>query len=100
MFVLIAQFDIHILAEPNSLKGKRRYIKSIVEKLKNKLHASAAEVGKQDLWQRAEIGISYVSSNYNQCETVFTRAVQLIESGGELEVVRSDYEVEKYSILR
>ncbi|MEK7774061.1 MAG: DUF503 domain-containing protein, partial [Deltaproteobacteria bacterium] len=40
-----------------SLKGKRQVLKSIIEKVRNRFNVSIAEVGDNDLWQRAELGV-------------------------------------------
>ncbi|HIE33337.1 MAG TPA: DUF503 domain-containing protein, partial [Thermodesulfobacteriaceae bacterium] len=43
----------------NSLKGKRQLVKSLVHRLEARFKKlSVAEVGDQDLWQKAVIGIS------------------------------------------
>jgi len=46
-----------------SLKEKRRIIKSLKERLKNKFNISVAEIGALNQWQRAEIGIACVSND-------------------------------------
>ena len=35
----------------NSLKGKRRVVRAIKDRLKNDFNVSVAEVGNQDVWQ-------------------------------------------------
>ncbi|MCC8109903.1 MAG: DUF503 domain-containing protein [Planctomycetes bacterium] len=46
-----------------SLKEKRRPLKSFIEKLRNRFNASVAEVGSQDMHQRAEVGVAVVASD-------------------------------------
>jgi len=45
----------------SSLKEKRAIVRSLVERLRSRLHVSAAEVGAQDELQRAAIGFVTVS---------------------------------------
>ena len=61
MIVGLLTLDLHI-PEANSLKSKRRVIKSLIEKIKNKFNVSISEVDAQNLWQRSVIGIAYVSN--------------------------------------
>jgi uncharacterized protein len=69
MFVGVARFDLHI-PHSASLKEKRAVLRPVVERMRNKLHVSIAEVDHQDLWQRAAIGVSCVSSSAAQCRKV------------------------------
>ena len=69
MFVGVARFDLHI-PHSGSLKEKRAVLRPVVERVRNKLHVSIAEVDHQDLWQRAAIGVSCVSSSMDQCRKV------------------------------
>ena len=46
-----------------SLKDKRSVVKGLVERARAKFNASVAEVGAQDLLQRAEIGAAFVSND-------------------------------------
>jgi len=48
--------------EAFSLKEKRQVVKSIVERVKSRFNASVAEVGFNDKWKNAIIGISCVSN--------------------------------------
>ncbi len=47
----------------HSLKEKRRPVRGFIERLRNRFHVSVAEVGGQDLHQRAEIGVAVVASD-------------------------------------
>lgn len=46
-----------------SLKEKRAVVRSLVARLRSRLDLSAAEVGAQDLLQRAEVGFAVVSGD-------------------------------------
>lgn len=47
----------------HSLKEKRRPLRSLIEKLRNRFHVSVAEVDCQDLHQRAVVGIALVAAD-------------------------------------
>ncbi len=63
MFVGICRIVLH-LPENRSLKGKRKIIRKFCEKLKNRFPISISEVGSQNNHKKGEIGIAFVSSNY------------------------------------
>jgi uncharacterized protein YlxP (DUF503 family) len=66
MFVGVGRFDLHI-PHSGSLKAKRAVLRPVVERMRNKLHVSVAEVDHQDLWQRAAVGVTCVGSSIDQC---------------------------------
>jgi uncharacterized protein len=81
------------LPENSSLKGKRRVLKSVTERLKNRFNISVAEVGDNDLWQLATLGMCLVSNNSQYTNEVLSKAVDFIKNSRcDAEVI--DYEIE------
>ncbi len=62
-----------------SLKGKRRVLKSILGKVKNRFNISIAEVGSNDVWQRAEIGFAAIGNDRAFINSVIDKALSFIE---------------------
>ncbi|MCJ7509093.1 MAG: DUF503 domain-containing protein [candidate division Zixibacteria bacterium] len=62
MVVGICRIELHI-PESRSLKDKRQVIKGIKDKIRNKFNVSIAEIGNNDLWQRASLGVSIISND-------------------------------------
>ena len=86
------------LPENQSLKGKRGVVKSVMARVQNRYNVAVAEVGANDRWQTAEIGVSCVSNSGPHANEVLTKVVQFIESERlDLEVV--DYEIEVLHVL-
>jgi len=83
------EFRIH---QSTSLKMKRQVLKSIIGKVKARFNASIAEVGGNELWQRAEVGISVVGNDRVFVNSVLDKIVNYIESLNSAEIV--DYTVE------
>ena len=54
--------DLHIPMS-HSLKEKRRPLRSLIVKLRNRFNVSAAEVDCQDLHQRAVVAVALVASD-------------------------------------
>ena len=92
MIVGTARITLY-LPENYSLKDKRQDLRSLLERVTNQFHVAAAEVGAQDTWQSAVIGIAYVSSDARHADEVLAKVVSFLESNlpeGGLE----DYEIE------
>lgn len=51
------------LHDCRSLKAKRSIVKSIVAQIRNNFNASVAEVDSNDVYERAEIGVSMVGND-------------------------------------
>ena len=63
----------------HSLKGKRRIVRILKDRLKNKFNISIAEIGNQDIWQSLHIGIVAVNSDPKYLEGQVNRVVDAIE---------------------
>lgn len=95
MYVCICWFDLFLQGQPNSLKGKRQVLKSLKDRIWNKFRVSVAEVGKNNLWQRIELGISFVSNDKTLAEKMFSDIQNSIYAESDLEIVDQFYEIEK-----
>ena len=85
------------LPENLSLKGKRRVVKSITTRVRNKFNVSVAEIDDQDLWQLATLGICCVSNNKRYTNQVLSKVVDFI-ANRRFEVEMLDYEIEILSV--
>ena len=86
------------LPENLSLKGKRQVVKSITTRVRSKFNVSVAEVGDQDLWQSAALGICCVSNDKRYTSEVLSKVVDFIVSS-RFEVEILDYEIEILPVL-
>ncbi|MEZ5359227.1 MAG: DUF503 domain-containing protein [Candidatus Zixiibacteriota bacterium] len=75
-----------------SLKDKRRVIKSLITRLRNKFNASIAEVGDNDKWQLCRLGASVVSNRADHADSCLAAIVNAVEQEHALFLV--DYEIE------
>lgn len=78
MVVGVAVAELHVHAS-QSLKAKRGVVRSIVQRLRNRFNLSAAEVGGQDTWQRAVLGLTVAGSDATTVRRVLERAEGFIE---------------------
>ena len=58
------------LDDAHSLKDKRHTVKSLKDRLRGKFNVAVAEIGYQDLWQRALVSAVTVSSDQTHAEQV------------------------------
>ncbi len=70
----IRLFGVH------SLKEKRRVMSSLITRLRQKFGLSCAEVGANDTWGRALVGMAFVSNQGSHVTEVLQRAVLWIEN--------------------
>jgi uncharacterized protein YlxP (DUF503 family) len=63
-----------------SLKDKRRVLKSVKDKLRNRYNVSVAEIGDQDIWQTARLGIAIVSNDSSYANGVISRVQDLCKN--------------------
>jgi len=86
VIVGVMTWELH-LAASQSLKDKRAVLKSLKDRLHNRFNVSVAETAHQDLWQRAELTASVVSTDRHHAESVLREADRLIAGADGVRVV-------------
>ncbi|HPQ40140.1 MAG TPA: DUF503 domain-containing protein [bacterium] len=76
-----------------SLKEKRRVVKSLKDRLRSRFNISVAETGDQDLWQRAEIGFTCISSDHQYVDGLMASVIRLVEMDGRINVLDISTEI-------
>ncbi|MGI9023213.1 MAG: DUF503 domain-containing protein [Acidimicrobiales bacterium] len=79
------RFEVHI-PQSRSLKEKRAAVKPVVEGIRQRFSLSVAEVGYQDKWQRALIGVAVVSGSHAQAAQVVDTLERWVWSRPDIEV--------------
>ena len=92
MRVGAALVELHV-HDSHSLKVKRGVVRSIVSRVRNRFNVSISEVGGQDTWQRAVLGISATGLNQPGVRRTLTGVVEFIESLHLAEIRASDIEI-------
>jgi len=77
----------------HSLKEKRKIVKSIVARVRNKFNVSVAEVGSNDKWQMIELGISAVGNDRRFVNSSLDTILSFLESLYLGEIVDSSLEI-------
>jgi len=92
MTVIACTIELH-LPSPASLKDKRRILKSVIERIRNRYNVSIAEIGDHDLWQRAAIGVACVGRDRQSTLRVVDQVIGFVRQNPELEVIRHETQV-------
>ena len=81
------------LHDCRSLKGKRKVVKSMINKLRNNFNASVAEIGSNDVYQRAEIGFSLVGNNQALINSKIDKIFNMAYDLGLAEIIDTEMEI-------
>jgi uncharacterized protein YlxP (DUF503 family) len=84
---------VYRIHDCRSLKGKRKVVKAIIARLRNKFNATVAEVGANDVYQRAEIGFAMVGNDRTVINSKVDKLFNLAEDLGLAEVIDSEMEI-------
>jgi len=91
--ICAAVFDLQIPSS-SSLKDKRKQIKGIVDSFRANFNVSASEVAYHDKWQRAAIGVAWISISPPKDDSLFSSLENIIVTRDEvvlLGIERRDY---------
>jgi uncharacterized protein YlxP (DUF503 family) len=76
-----------------SLKEKRQVVRSLTSRLRQSFNVAVAEVGNQDMWQSAIIGIVCVSENARHADEMCQKVLRFVDQDGEALVLGSRFEL-------
>lgn len=79
MFIGVCKLVLHLPGN-QSLKGKRQVVRSVTQRVRNEFNMAIAEVGDQDRWQTAVLGLCCVSNEAQHADEMIARAVDLIDN--------------------
>lgn len=77
MVVGVVTWDLH-LDGCASLKDKRRIVKSLKDRLRQRFNVSVAETDSHELWQRAELSCCVVATDRRRAQEVLAAADQFV----------------------
>ena len=92
--IRIAVMTFRLRAEwVHSLKEKRMIVKSLIAKLQNKYHVSAAEVDEQDTHQIIVIGVAAIVPHNAMADSLMDDISLFIEENTEAEIIDEEREI-------
>src|SRR5882762_6526695 len=80
-----------------SLKEKRHAVRKITDRVRARYNVSIAEVGDNDVWQRALVGVTAVANDRSFVNEVLDKVVRDVEMLGVADLVGREMELETYS---
>lgn len=86
----VLTFRLH---DCRSLKAKRRIVKGIINRVRNHFNASVAEVGANDIHQRAQIGFSLAGSDHQVVNAKIDKIINFTDDLGLAEMIDSEMEI-------
>ena len=79
-FVALLTVELHF-PEAGSLKGKRHFVRSAKDNLRNRFGASVSEVDHHDLWQRSTLLVACTARSAHDAEELADGAERWLASG-------------------
>ena len=86
MVIASAVWDLNLPA-CSSLKEKRSILRSLKDRLRNKVNVSVAETAFQDVHKRAQLTIALVASDGRYAESVLDKLDSFVERNGGAVIV-------------
>ena len=77
----------------HSLKEKGMIVKSLIAKLQNKFHVSAAEIGEQDTHQIIVIGVAAIIPHNAMADSLMEEISLFVEENTEAEIIDEEREI-------
>jgi uncharacterized protein YlxP (DUF503 family) len=87
---IIIELHLH---DNHSLKGKRKIVRSMVDKVKHKFNVAIAEVGSNDKWQKIELGVSTVGNDRRHVDSSLAEVLSFLESLYLAEIINTKTEI-------
>jgi len=84
--------DLHIGGSA-SLKDRRRVVKSIKDRIRARFNVCVADVGEQDRWQSARLGIAVVAGDSAFAHEVLSKVGDLVNADARVEIVSREIRV-------
>ena len=92
MVIGVCHLDL-MIPENHSLKGKRHVLRQVIDRVRNKFNVAISEVGDNDLWQRAQIGICAVSNDRRHINSSLDKVIDFIEKTYLVEIMHTEMEI-------
>ena len=92
MVVGALTITLHV-PESHSLKEKRQVVSSLLARIRRQFNVAAAEVGDQDTWQLATLGVVCVSGDRRHADEMCQKVLHWVEEDGEALLSSSRFEL-------
>jgi len=88
----VCKLDLRI-PENHSLKEKRHVLRKLIDRVRTRFNVAIAEVGDNDLWQRAQMGFCTVGNDRRHINSSLDKVIYFIEQMNLVEMVHTEIEI-------
>lgn len=88
----VLRLDLFI-PQSQSLKAKRQVIKGLRERVRRRFNVSVCELDNLDLWQRATLGIAFLSNKSSYVHLILSQVERSLEEDGRIQILHSSIEL-------
>ena len=81
------------LPENHSLKGKRKVVRRMIDRVKNRFNVAISEVGSNDKWQKIELGITTVGNDRRHIDSSLNHVLAFLDSLCLASIMNTDMEI-------
>lgn len=93
MVVGTLSVTLHV-PESGSLKDKRQVVRSLTARVRQRFNVAVAEVGDENLWQSAVVGVACVSNDGRHADEICQKVLRFLEAEAtEALITRSSFEL-------
>ena len=82
-----------MMSDNRSLKGKRKVVRSMIDKVKSRFNVAIAEVGSNDKWQKIELGICAVGNDRRHIDSSLNRVLNFLDALYLAPIVDTEIEI-------
>ncbi|PMB84417.1 DUF503 domain-containing protein [Dolosicoccus paucivorans] len=88
-YVIVTAYEVELyFFESHHLKDKRRVLKSLIQRGRQRFGLSISEVDHLDHWQTGTIGLAIVSNSDSHNERIIDRFLKAIEEWYPVEITK------------
>lgn len=92
MFVCVARVTLQI-PDSGSLKAKRQVLRRVSDRVKARFNVSVAEVGDNDLWQKAVLALAVVGNDRRNVNEQMDKILDFVEQMYVAPVIHRELEI-------
>ena len=92
MVIGVCKLEFRI-PENHSLKEKRHVLRKLIDRVRTRFNVAIAEVGDNDLWQRAQMGFCTVGNDRRHINSSLDKVIYFIEQMNLVEMVHTEIEI-------
>lgn len=84
--MIVGLLEVELVLPSNSLKEKRKVLRSIKDKIHHRFNVSIAEIDGHDLWQRATFAFAVVGRDGGRIARQLHEILKTLDQDGRFEV--------------